>query len=201
MKQIEGKRRSGKMPLIIFLAAVLTGSIIIMENKDKPEETQAAAEPRNTVRVVEYHTAELTDYNVPTGDTAFKSYMDYRTITNTRSDQYKLQEDCWTDDDGLRRYDDKYVIAMGTYYTDEIGDEFKITLDTGKTFRAVIGDFKADRDTDSLNQYTPMQNRKCVIEFVVDTKEMSRTPKKMGDISYVGEFKGNVERIEKVENT
>lgn len=200
MKQIEGRRKKGRLPVAIFIVGILIGSCALMDsNHQTAEETEAHAEPMNYVRVPEYHTAQLTEYEVPKGDTAFKSYMSYKAITNTRSAQYKLQADCWTDDNGLRRYDDKYVVALGTYYADNIGDEFKITLDTGKTFRCVVGDFKADRHTDSKNQYTPMEGRKCVVEFVVDTPELNKKVKKMGDISYISGFDGNVEKIERIE--
>lgn len=132
---------------------------------------------------------------VPDGDTSFKAYMDWRCITNTRSDQYKLQLECWTDDQGLRRHGDDYVIALGTFYADRIGERYKITLDSGVTFTATVGDFKADKDTDSSNMYTPMQgSAKNVIEFVVDTPELPATARRMGDISYAG-FEGDVERM------
>lgn len=132
---------------------------------------------------------------VPDGDTSFKAYMDWHCITNTRSDQYKLQLECWTDDQGLRRHGDDYVIALGTFYADRIGERYKITLDSGVTFTATVGDFKADKDTDSSNMYTPMQgSAKNVIEFVVDTPELPATARRMGDISYAG-FEGDVERM------
>lgn len=132
---------------------------------------------------------------VPDGDTSFKAYMDWHCITNTRSDQYNLQLECWTDDQGLRRHGDDYVIALGTFYADRIGERYKITLDSGVTFTATVGDFKADKDTDSSNMYTPMQgSAKNVIEFVVDTPELPATARRMGDISYAG-FEGDVERM------
>ena len=200
MKQIEGHRKKGRLPIVAFLAGTLIGScILISQNHQSPEETEAHAEPLNYTTVPEYHTAILTDLDVPAGDTAFKSYMSYKAITNKRSAQYMLQQDCWTDKNGLRRYDDKYVIALGSFYTESIGEEFKITLDTGKTFRAVVGDFKADRHTDRMNQYTPMDGRKCVIEFVVDTPSLDTTAKKMGDISYIRGFDGNIQKIERIE--
>ena len=69
----------------------------------------------------------------------------------------------------------------------------------------MVGDFKADRHTDSLHQYTPMDPqdgsavRKCVVEFVVDTYILDKTAKKMGDISYIEGFGGDIEQIVKVE--
>jgi hypothetical protein len=69
----------------------------------------------------------------------------------------------------------------------------------------VVGDFKADRHTDSLHQYTPMDPqdgsavRKCVVEFVVDTRMLDKTARRMGDISYIEGFSGNIQEIERAE--
>ena len=185
----------------VIFAGIVTGIAVgtfALMDWDKPDDIQAYS----TTEVEEYHTPVVTwtEYDVPDGKTSFKSYMSWKAITNTRSEQYKLQQECWTDKNGLRRYDEYYVIALGSYYTDEIGDTFKITLDTGKSFKAVVGDFKADHHTDTEHQYTPTADcGKCVLEFVVDTKALNNTAKRMGDISYIKGFDGNVEKMEKLE--
>lgn len=139
---------------------------------------------------------EQEKYSVPSGNTSFKSYMDYRAITDTKSPQYKLQQDCVTDSHGLRRYRNDYVIAVGTYYADYVGERLRVTLEDGKEFTAVVGDFKADSDTDSTNRYTAMNNGgKNVLEFVVDTASLDKTARKMGDISYIDGFDGDVVSI------
>ena len=191
--------KKGKGPLLMFLLAVAAGSVVLMDPL-QDEEIHSYAEPVNAVVVQEHHTdaPKLIKYEVPEGKTSFKSYMSWKAITNTRSKQYKLQEDCWTDSYGLRRYNEDYVIALGSYYSSNIGDRFKITLDTGKSFNAVVGDFKANKHTDPLNQYTTTENSgKCVVEFIVETGRLDSTAKRMGDISYISNFKGNVEKIEK----
>lgn len=58
-----------------------------------------------------------TGLRLPPLDTSFKSYMDYRTITSTTSDQYALQKQAYTDEFGLRKVGGFYCIALGTYYT------------------------------------------------------------------------------------
>ena len=55
----------------------------------------------------------LEEMKIPNCDTSFKSYMDYRYITNKASDQYKLQLSAWTDNMGLRRVDDYYLVEIG----------------------------------------------------------------------------------------
>lgn len=136
-------------------------------------------------------------FTVPDVDSDFKSYMDYRCITNTSSDQYKLQQKCYTDDNGLRVYDGYYAVALGTYYSSTIGDKFHITLDTGEEFDVIVGDVKADCDTDKTNRYVPVNGN--IIEFIVDTKKLPKDVRFMGTISALNEFEGSVESIEKIE--
>lgn len=198
MKCITHAGKKGRLPLAVFLAAIIGGSVTLMPEPQKPQEDVHAYAEAEVPEPKTYE-PKFIEYDVPDGRTSFKSYMGFKSITNKRSEQYRLQEDCWTDADGLRRYEDDYVVALGTFYADHIGERFRITLDTGESFYAVIGDFKADRDTDENNQYTPTARcGKCVLEFVVDTKKLDRTARKMGDISYISGFCGNVEMIEKV---
>lgn len=174
------------------LCAALMVRCAVAESTQEPEETtvQAATVPEPVDMVL---------LSVPDGDTSFKAYMDWETITNTRSEQYAMQQQAYTDSAGLRRYKTgEYMIALGSYYG-EVGDRFVITLDSGKTFHAVMGDLKADRHTDASNRYTPMEDgMRNVVEFIVDVDELPDTTRQMGDISYDG-FGGSVERIERME--
>ena len=139
----------------------------------------------------------LSALSVPDGDTSFKAYEDYRRITNTRSTQYRMQQKAETDENGLRIYHGRYMVAVGTYYG-EVGDELTVTLDTGEVIDVVIGDIKADCDTDETNRYHPMEDGGAnVIEFIVDTRELSHDVKRAGDISEIDGFEGNVEKIER----
>lgn len=136
-------------------------------------------------------------FTVPDVDSDFKSYMDYRCITNTSSDQYKLQQKCYTDDNGLRVYDGYYAVALGTYYSSTIGDKFHITLDTGEEFDVIVGDVKANCDTDKTNRYVPVNGN--IIEFIVDTKKLPKDVRFMGTVSALDDFEGSVTSIEKIE--
>ena len=146
----------------------------------------------------------LEDMQIPICYTSFKSYMDYKCITNKASDQYKLQLSAWTDNMGLRRVDDYYLVAMGTYYSDTIGDKFRITLEGDKTFDVMIGDIKADIHTDKNNMYSPVYNSDGsfksanVIEFIIDKKTISKKVKLWGDVSAYDEFAGNIVKIERI---
>ncbi len=143
--------------------------------------------------------------DIPDFDTSFKAYMDYRKITNKASDQYKLQQYAWTDNKGLRRYKNYYLVAMGTYYSKNIGDIFKITLENGNTFFVMVGDIKADKDTDEKNMYSAVCSRRGkmlsanVLEFIVDDSVISKRVKFLGTVSAYDEFQGNIQKIEKKE--
>ena len=192
----------GKQGALIWMLKAVTittvgiTSISLIDNmvKQTKEEHTVEYEP-----VIMYYTVHDNSMAVPEGDTSFKSYMDYRAITNTRSEQWKMQQTAYTDG-GIRRYKNgDYMVAMGSYYG-EVGDRFHVTLDTGETFDVVMGDAKADSDTDRRNQYTPCGGGKNVIEFIVDTSELPREARRMGDVSYADDiFEGNVEKIERIE--
>ena len=148
---------------------------------------------------------EMIEYGVPAGNTSFKTYMNYKTITDTTSAQYELQQEAYTDDNGLRKIESYYVVAMGSYYAKNIGDKFLIYLDTGEKIKVIIGDFKADEHTDETNKYTNVYDSngdyisKNVIEFIVDMSTLDETTKNWGDVSAIDKFKGNISAIYKLE--
>lgn len=147
----------------------------------------------------------MTEYSIPNYETSFKTYMDYRCITDKTSAQYMLQMEAYTDDMGLRKYEDHYIVAMGTYYSDNVGDTFKITLDNDTSFNVIIGDIKADCHTDSKNMYSPVYDEDGnfvsanVIEFIVDTKKLNKSVKRLGTIEAYDDFKGNIVKIERTD--
>lgn len=136
-------------------------------------------------------------------DFSFHSYMDYRKITHTNSKQYELQQQCWTDELGLRRCGTDYVVALGTYFSNNVGDRFKIYLDNGNSFYATVGDIKADSVTDEMNAYVPMDNATGnMVEFIIDDRAANTNMLMLGTVSYHDFFNGsviNIERIEKKE--
>lgn len=127
-------------------------------------------------------------------NTGFKSYMDFRAITNKRSMQYALQQEAETDPaTGIRMKDGCYLVALGTFYAQSVGERFRITLSSGVRFDAMTGDIKADAHTDPLHQH----RNGNIVEFIVDTRKISRTCRVMGDMSYAG-FDGRIASIEKL---
>lgn len=121
------------------------------------------------------------DYEVPYNN-GFKSFMPYQTITSVSSPQYKMQRDCaYTGDYGIRQVDGRYCVAVGSYYTERIGQCFDLILENGTVIPCVLADQKANKDTDSSNRMTVSNG--CVSEFVVDSSSLNSSAKKHGDIS------------------
>lgn len=116
-------------------------------------------------------------------NSGFKSYMDYRTITSTGSNQYKLQTlYAETGDNGIRMVDGRYCVAVGSHFTNDIGQYFDLILANGTVIPCVLSDQKANVHTDSDNIIT--EHNGCLSEFVVDTNYLNDTVKQRGSISY-----------------
>ena len=147
------------------------------------------------------------DYDVSTiADTDFYGYMDYNCITDDTTIQWEMQQNSWTDWQGLRRYNDDYMVAMGSYYSDyEVGARFEITLDNDTTFTVILGDLKKDIHTDKTHMYTPVYDnwqlvKANVIEFIVEENQLSSDVRKLGTISGYEKFNGNIISIKKLIN-
>lgn len=177
--------------------------------KNSPAETENVPKVEKIVKSnanIKIETPISTEtLDIPTCNTEFKTYMDYRCITDKTSAQYELQQFAWTDEDGFRRIGDDYIVAMGTYYAENVGDRFKITLDTDNQITVIIGDIKQDVHTDYFNQYTPIYDENGiffsgnVLEFIVDTDVLPKIPRRLGTVSYFDNLKGNIKSIERIE--
>lgn len=130
---------------------------------------------------------------IPDVETDFKTYMDYRAITDISSVQYAMQQEAYTDSQGIRRIDGDVCVALGTAYSDSCGDRFEIFLDSGNTFTAVVGDIKADEHTDKTNSYVELWDGSGdMIEFIVDTPKLDENIRIMGSVGEYEEYSGNV---------
>lgn len=177
-----------------------------LENQEIEEKKQMAIKERQEKEKAEIERklqaardAEIgTILDVPDTNSEFKTFMDYRCITSTGSEQYKLQHDgkATTNSEGFRMYNGEYMVAVGSYYSQKIGTRLRITLDTGKQFYAVVGDHKADIHTDALNQH----RNGNVVEFIVDQSAIPSICKKTGNMANAPEagLEGKVVAIEKL---
>lgn len=111
-----------------------------------------------------------------------KSYMDWRTITSRSSMQYKLQDNyAYTASNGVRAVKGRYLIALGSYYTHQVGQYVDLILENGFVIPCIIGDCKKNKDT--TNEYSIGVDG-GVAEFVVDTNSLSSVVQFHGDVSY-----------------
>lgn len=132
---------------------------------------------------------------------SFKTYMDYRMITDTSSKQWEMQQSAYTDENGLRKIDDYYCVALGSGISDKLGNKFKITFESGETIKVIAADQKADRHTDSTNTYMDLGNGRInIVEFIVHTEKMPSIVRTMGDVSYMPDdkFYGNIVEMEAI---
>lgn len=132
------------------------------------------------------------DMDVPSKN-GFKSYMSYNCITDTSSNQYSFQQNCYTGEYGIRMKDERYCIAVGSYYTTKIGTKIDLIMQNGSTVKCILADCKADIHTDNTNRQNPNGS---IVEFIVDMDSLNHTAKYMGDISYCNkQLKGEIEKI------
>lgn len=129
---------------------------------------------------------------VPDGN-SFKSYMSYTAITSKSSPQYKLQQQAYTGDYGIRMVEDRYCIALGTYYTSIIGTKIDLVMQNGSIIPCILGDVKANQHTCSSN----IRARDgSVVEFIIDRNTLHNTARRMGNISYAADkFAGEILEI------
>ena len=172
---------------------------------EQKEITEAVANYSTWKSIVDQIDSNREFLEVPNEDTSFKSYMNYTAITNKKSLQYKMQQEAWTDENGLRRYGDAYMVAMGTFYANGCGEYFEVTLESGESFTVVTGDIKSDSHTDDRNMYSPIyidgeMKYANILEFIVDTSVMSRSVRRSGNIGTIDRFSGQIETIERIRN-
>ena len=119
---------------------------------------------------------ELEGYN------GKKTYEPYTTITSVNSWQYKLQQKAYTNEDGFRMINGRYMIATGSGVSHDIGRYIDIVLENGTVIPCVIGDAKDDAHTDQEFHIMTKKSH-CVSEFLVDTSVMKPDLQLSGNMS------------------
>jgi hypothetical protein len=138
---------------------------------------------------------------IPYGQTDCFLYMDYRTLTDTSSKQWELQQSAWTDWQGFRRIGDDYCVALGTYYG-EIGDRFRVTTDKGNTYTAIMSDAKGSDAVfyDDVHSWYHYAGNGCnVVEFIVQTEYLPSAVTISGSCGAVDYLSGNIVSIERID--
>lgn len=166
----------------------------------KQDEQKEEASEEDTEETEAQLCSESEVYTFDEGfDSSFKAYMDYRTITDTASAQYEIQQEAYTDERGFRRIGDDYCVALGTGITDGCGERFLITLDSGCSFSVIVSDVKADVHTDSTCMYVPLGGgRGNVVEFIIDSSAADSAMLSSGNAGYYDDLHGNIKSIDKI---
>lgn len=130
---------------------------------------------------------------LPEGRTNVISGMPYTTITNKQSEQWALQLQAHTDENGVRRYNEYILAAMGSAYTHTIGDAFRVTLRCGAEFDVMCGDFKDDGSAPFYGH--PAKNydgqaATCVLEFIYDDNALDDIVYFAGTFTALQEYGG-----------
>lgn len=145
---------------------------------------------------------------VPNIDSSFKTWMPWQVwLKAQNSTQFKFFKNYgWVDSQGFVRCsaekdlgipEDYYMVALGSYYGTTLGTKYKITLDTGRVFYAILGEFKANIHTNSTNQYSI--NNNDIVEFVVDDNTLNPTVKSAGSANVYMPLNGRVVKIERID--
>lgn len=136
---------------------------------------------------------KYNDYPTPSNND-FKAYMSYKCISSKNSKQYKLQAQAVPKNYGIRMVEDRYCIAVGSYYTTKIGTKLDLIMKNGSIIKCILADCKANAHTDTKNMQTVHDG--SIVEFIVDTSRLPIIVKRMGDISYCNNnFKGEIKNI------
>lgn len=108
-------------------------------------------------------------YYAPSGYKSTRmSYMDYRMITDTESEQYELQAWYGSTDPttGIRLVGGRYCIALGQEITSRKGQFVDVVLENGLRLQCVLSDCKRYCDTVNGDGYVGADGG--MVEFVVD---------------------------------
>lgn len=131
------------------------------------------------IKEVDLTASKYTKYSVK-NHSGLKSYMSYKALTSKSSYQYQLQQKANTDENGFRKVHNRYCVAIGTAFNADIGQYLDVELENGTIIKCIVGDIKADNDTDKSNIFT---KNGCCLEFIVGIKYLDETCKIMGDCS------------------
>lgn len=189
---------------------------------DKPTLNDLLQQAETTIATISsklFETADPAPFNslkpekhipLETNKGAFKSFMDYQMITDPTSRQFQLQgqPQTFTNQQGLRCYNyqdcELPMVAVGTGVTDKIGKIVRVTFDNDgqqHTHHFIVGDFKANHDTDD-QRHIEMKQDGSVVEFLIDKNVFYNhqpTATRIGDLSYYQDdnynFQGNIQEI------
>lgn len=125
-------------------------------------------------------------------------YTDYRFYGLTNTPHWRMQQRAWTDELGCRRFNNDYIVALGSGYTVDLGERYGVHLSNGTYFTIIMGDAKADCDTDwATHTYMPCYDydgnlSANILEFIIDKEVIDPRAYSWGGIHYYPQFKGDI---------
>lgn len=140
----------------------VAGSSVTDESESDPENQEDVTETEATEQPETYEV--IKEYPISDGNTT-KTVLPYKAF-GKNTNQAKLQSLCQTNEVGLRVYDGRFTIAVGTYFDTAVGQYFDLVLENGTVIPCIMGDLKADIHTDSRGLFTEASG--CMTEFIVD---------------------------------
>ena len=184
--------------VMLFAIVVLSTSFLRSERVDPVTiYTETVFTPQTEPRFVEIEQIVYNELELPEeADGKFKTYMDYRRITDKTSKQWELQQRAWTEERGFRKISEHFLVAVGTFYADEVGKELLIEFEDEQQIKAIVGDIKQDKHTDPTNRYVPVNGN--IVEFIVDVEKLDPEVIRRGDVSLLG-LNGKITSIWEVE--
>ncbi|HUM44670.1 MAG TPA: hypothetical protein PKI14_17130 [Fervidobacterium sp.] len=185
--------------IVILFVVVMLGTSFLRSEKVDPITiyTGTVFTPQTESKFVEVEQIVYNELELPEeADGKFKTYMDYRKITDKSSKQWELQQLAWTEERGFRKIGEHFLVAVGTFYADEVGKELLIEFEDGQQIKAIVGDIKQDRHTDPTNRYVPINGN--IVEFIVDVEKLDPEVIRRGDVSWLG-LNGKITSIWEVE--
>lgn len=183
--------------VVLFVIIILSKSLLRSEKVDPTIYTGTVFTPQIEPEFVEIECVVHNRLDLPEeADGKFKTYMDFRIITAKNSKQWELQQHAWTEGRGFRKIGEHFLVAVGTFYADEVGKELLIEFEDGQKIKAIVGDIKQDRHTDPTNRYVPINGN--IVEFIVDVEKLDPEVIRCGDVSWLG-LNGKIKSIWEVE--
>lgn len=137
-------------------------------------------------------------YPVPSSSSTFKSYEDADCISDSsKLAQGRLKKKYHLNyQSGIWMVGNRYCIAVGSYYTKQIGVKIDLVLShNGRkhVLKCITADSKADKDTTNKHR---VHTDGSVVEFIVKTSMLPYKARIRGNVSFSGKrFKGKVQQI------
>jgi hypothetical protein len=176
--------RQQKESTLIFTSIFLISLFCLIHVAREEPEVQTVTLPEITVTMPVYPGEPIVE-PVKTIGGGFKAIESVSNITRKSSAQWYLKQLYWVDSEGFCRFNEMYVVAMGSKYGQRIGQMFTIEMES-RTIKAVLGDVK--RDSDVIDG--KCKTNGSIIEFIVSDMDGDRLQEIMqGEIIRIEEEK------------